>query len=108
MSAADMTCPHCATDMRGDEIAECFRTHRDDCALKDGRLRCFCFPYGEATHYSRVMGHEIRGVYDGVLFWSCPDCGLAWPRWNDGGRLSRVGAHEVARHNAAINDRESA
>jgi hypothetical protein len=29
----------------------------------------------------RVCGHEIRGVYDGVLYWSCFDCGELWNRW---------------------------
>ena len=29
-----------------------------------------------------VLNHERRQVYDGgVLFWSCPDCGYAWPRF---------------------------
>jgi len=32
-----------------------------------------------ATHYSRLLGIEISGVYDGVLIWNCPDCGLYWP-----------------------------
>jgi len=35
--------------------------------------------YGNSTHYSRLMGIEIPGVYDGVLIWNCPDCGLCWP-----------------------------
>jgi hypothetical protein len=29
-----------------------------------------------------VRGHERRGVCDGVLFWSCVDCGFAWPRFS--------------------------
>ena len=28
------------------------------------------------------IGHEIRGVYDGVLFWSCARCGEVWNRWH--------------------------
>ena len=30
------------------------------------------------------LGHEVRGVYDGVLFWSCTACGHAWNRWEGG------------------------
>lgn len=30
--------------------------------------------------HSRVIGVEIQGVYDGVLYWQCPDCGFAWGR----------------------------
>lgn len=29
---------------------------------------------------SRVVGVEIWGAYDGILFWTCPDCGHGWPR----------------------------
>jgi hypothetical protein len=36
------------------------------------------------THYSRMIGVEIRGVYDGVLYWLCPDCGIKWPRFENG------------------------
>lgn len=27
-----------------------------------------------------LMGYEVRGVYDGVLFWACHKCGNAWAR----------------------------
>jgi hypothetical protein len=27
---------------------------------------------------------EIRGVYDGGLFYQCPDCGGRWHRWEPG------------------------
>lgn len=29
----------------------------------------------------RIVGHEVQGVYDGVLWWSCRDCGRLWNRW---------------------------
>ena len=29
---------------------------------------------------AQVMGNEVRGVYDGILFWSCENCDYAWPR----------------------------
>lgn len=54
---ANLTCcPHCNAD-----LAE---------TLPDGRTG------------SRVIGVEIWGVYDGVLFWRCPDCGGSWHRWS--------------------------
>lgn len=41
--------------------------------------------YGEGvTHYSRMVGVEIPGVYDGVAYWHCPDCGVDWHRWQEG------------------------
>jgi hypothetical protein len=60
------TCPHCGADLRGDPIPE---EHRER------------YPSGE-THYSRTIGVEIRGVYDGVLFWLCPDCNFKWHRFD--------------------------
>lgn len=31
--------------------------------------------------YSRLIGIERRGVYDGVVEWMCPDCGARWDRF---------------------------
>lgn len=39
------------------------------------------FAYGETGQYSRKIGVEIQGVYDGVLFWQCPDCQGRWHRF---------------------------
>lgn len=98
-------CPNCDATLIGEPIPE--YPHLEDCEEQKDRSesrghgrRCFCKPYGDTTHFRRVMGHEVRGVYDGVLFWSCPDCGHAWPRWDDGaGRLSFESAHYVMKHN---------
>ena len=35
------------------------------------------------THFSRMIGVAVIGVYDGVLFWVCPDCDVAWQRFDD-------------------------
>lgn len=29
-------------------------------------------------------GVEVRGVYDGVLFWQCQQCGTPFHRWPEG------------------------
>lgn len=51
----------------------------------------------------RWLGHEVRGVYDGVLYWSCLDCGRAWNRWpDDYGRRSETAERLVAAHNDAV------
>lgn len=31
---------------------------------------------------ARWCGVEIRGVYDGVLYWTCEVCRHAWNRWD--------------------------
>ena len=106
--SADMICPKCAASMQGDPVPAEYHIHHDDCDEQKARNlerwgwvdTCHCLPYGDTTHFSRVMGHEVRGVYDGVLFWSCPDCGHAWPRWTDGGRLTVASAKAAAEWNA--------
>jgi hypothetical protein len=58
-------CPGCAVSLVGKEIPlesrECF---------------------GGATHFRREIGVNIRGVYDGALYFQCPDCGIQWNRWD--------------------------
>lgn len=68
-AACAPVCPHCKADLQGDPIPQQYRD--------EGY-------YGEHTHYSKVIGHEVRGVYDGVLYWSCPECGGKWHRWPEG------------------------
>jgi hypothetical protein len=41
-------------------------------------------PEDGPRYYSRMIGVEISGVYDGMLFWECPDCGGRWHRWAEG------------------------
>lgn len=79
---SDTACPLCGADLRGDRIPD---EHRHW--------------YGDRGYYSRVIGHEVRGVYDGVLFWSCPDCGQAWPRFTEDDRLGRQAREHVDRWN---------
>jgi len=75
-------CPTCGVSLQGDPIPHEYRVHKDDCAEQVARHgRCYCRPYGSATHFRREIGHEVPGVYDGVLFWHCPECGWAWPRF---------------------------
>lgn len=65
------SCPNCGSDLRGEPIPQEY--------IDKGY-------YEAGSHYNRILGIEIRGVYDGVLIWECPDCGFTWPRF-DAGRL---------------------
>lgn len=70
-------CPMCSASFKGKEIPE-----------KSRHL------YGDATHYSNIIGMEIRGVYDGVLFWQCHNCGARFHRFPEGHYLrERAEAH---------------
>lgn len=48
------------------------------------------------------LGHEMRGIYEGVLFWSCPHCGLAWSRFGNGHRLAEVADKWVNLYNQTL------
>lgn len=63
-------CPWCGSDLRGAPIPEA--------ALLKGYYGEW---NGEPRFYSRMIGIEIRGEYDGVSRWHCPDCGATWDRW---------------------------
>jgi ribosomal protein L37AE/L43A len=57
-----------------------------------------------------IRGHEIRGVYDGVLFWSCDDCRWHWARdWSGFGyRRQQIADEYVANYNRELYRGESA
>lgn len=102
-----MTCPHCGSDGKGEPIPAEHRQHKPDHdeQLQRYNGRCYCLPYGEKTHFSRFIGHEVWGVYDGILFWVCPDCGLARSRFVIGegaDHLAVAGAQYVADYNAQV------
>lgn len=102
MTAYDR-CPFCDASMQGAPIPAEHREHKPDHDEQVERYgRCYCLPWGDETHFSRVIGHEVSAVYDGILYWSCPDCDRAWPRWVDGGRLTDEAAEHVHRHNRAV------
>lgn len=49
--------------------------------------------------WKRKIGIEVRGAYDGVLVWKCPDCGYMWPRFPDDkcwGVLHQRGLHFIS------------
>ena len=60
-------CPHCGVSLQGAEIPADIREH-----------------YGDTTHFSRMIGMEVFGQYDGVLYYRCPDCGGNWHRFPEG------------------------
>ncbi len=58
-------CPECGADWQGELIPEKYR-----------------YNYSKySTHFSRLIGIEIQGEYDGVSYWECPDCHMRWDRW---------------------------
>lgn len=58
-------CPRCKSSLKGE-------------AIPQDQLQYYVG--SKTTHYSRIVGVEISEIYDGVLYWMCPDCGFAWAR----------------------------
>lgn len=76
-------CPECGTSWDAGPIFERFRRDPYYVGKTDEQLRAYIKEcYGdENAHFSRLIGVEIRGYYDGVSMWKCPDCGKTWDRF---------------------------
>lgn len=37
-------------------------------------------PSCNSTDNNARWGHQVDGMYDGICYWSCTDCGHIWPR----------------------------
>lgn len=74
-------CPHCAVSLCGNPIPDNLKQH-----------------YSGDGFYKREIGMEVRGAYDGVLYWFCPDCGMPWHRWPVDSRLHRVAVPHMEKH----------
>lgn len=67
---SDERCPHCGACLKGEPIPE-------------KALRAGYYGHWDGVtprFYSRKIGVEVMGLYDGVAYWRCPDCGDEWPR----------------------------
>lgn len=53
-----------------------------------------CPTCGSAQH---VVGVEVRGVYDGVLYWVCTADRVSWNRWPKGHYLHAKAEQELSR-----------
>lgn len=58
-------CPHCGANLLGEIVTSL------DWELQTPTYR----------QLRREVGVEIPEVYDGVLYYYCPDCGGAWHAW---------------------------
>jgi Zn-finger nucleic acid-binding protein len=67
-------CPHCGVSLQGSLIPEEHQHWYNHPDAKPGDPDW-------VTHGGRAIGVEVLGVYDGVLYWQCPDCDGMWNRW---------------------------
>lgn len=77
------TCPECQANWDAGSIFDALRP-QSWCADKDDdELRAHIKQYYSPPYrFSRIIGVEIRGYYDGVAKWRCPDCGAEWNRFS--------------------------
>lgn len=59
----DYKCSVNGCDLKGEKIPEDYSDHYYD------------------THFSKAIGIQIRGYYDGMSFYKCPECGGMWCRF---------------------------
>jgi hypothetical protein len=62
--------------------------------------------YMRGACYSLATLVEIRGVYDGGLFFTDPGCGFAWHRWPKGHHLRQRAEKYVQEWNERKGDPE--
>jgi len=99
-------CKHCGADWEGEDIYEALRAHEAYKDWSDERVKEAASNYGwtpeNRKKFGRKIGIEVRGVYDGVLYWKCPDCGTYTGRFS-GVVYSDIEENSHAFENAARN-----
>lgn len=78
-------CPACGVSWDDGSIFDKLRT-QDWCAgMSDDELRAHIAQFydSDTKHFSRLIGIELQGLYDGVIMWQCPDCKSRWDRFKD-------------------------
>jgi hypothetical protein len=75
-------CPKCGSSWDAGGIFECFRAMPHYADKADYELwyliqESYSLPY----KFSRLVGVEHPGRYDGVWEWQCPDCKATFPRF---------------------------
>jgi rubredoxin len=86
-------CPECGALWDQGDILEYWKGMRERgegyLGMSDDKLRAmYLNDYSAPRRFSRLMGIEIQGTYDGVLYWMCPDCKAGWHRFD--GTATRI------------------
>ena len=91
--SASVTCPVNGCDLRAGEIPQEY--------LAAGLYGPWN-PDRGPWYYSRIVGIEVRSVYDGVLYWKCPTCGAAWQRFETIPELREKAQPYIDKANASV------
>ena len=82
MAPGTEECPHCGANLVGKPIDPAKIYTPEEWALPWNERPEGKYYSPDQTHFGRAIGYEDRSVYDGILYWMCPDCGGAWHRWD--------------------------
>lgn len=78
-------CPKCNAQWKGEDIYEKFKSLYKDKSEKE--ILDIASSYGWTKEnkkcFSNLIGLQIQGVYDGVLYWKCPNCQTQWGRFSN-------------------------
>jgi hypothetical protein len=67
-------CPICKESWDSGDIPKKYREH-----------------YSPPYKFSKLIGVEIQGEYDGISEWQCPFCKTIWDRWTE--KIIKKGNH---------------
>lgn len=111
-------CPECEANWDGGDILEEFVRLKDEghnyySNLSDDELIEAAGDYGwtpeNKKRFGNLIGMELSmddpEHYDGVSYWACPECGVAWCRWT--GERSERFVELVEERNRNINGIET-
>lgn len=83
VTSRTLRCPRCLSSWDGGPIPEKYHEH-----------------YSPPYRWSKLIGIEIQGLYDGIHHWQCPCCNTTFPRYHesaDGVALTRMFHDEAHR-----------
>ena len=84
-------CPKCGGDWDNGDIFENLRKQVFYVNTSDEDLRKLVTDfYSPPYRFSRLVGVEFPGRYDGVWEWACPDCDARFPRFEEKKRSKKV------------------
>jgi len=88
------SCPECGTNWCAGRIFDGLRPQKW-CADKSAEeLKAWIVEnYSPPYSFSRLIGIEIQGRYDGVWEYACPDCNARFPRFKEVQHDGKVQAH---------------
>jgi hypothetical protein len=75
-------CPKCDADWNNGDIFDVLRPQTWCANMTDEELKRYISVYYSPPYkFSRLIGIEYPGKYDGVWEYACPDCDARFPRF---------------------------